>query len=59
MEEKIIRKLDNSELDQISGGRGENLFECACPGCGHVYKVSSQTTKINCPCGTSFYPTGR
>ena len=55
-------KLNDELLDQVSGGKGgssQTLYDAVCPGCGHTYTVSDQTTQINCPCGASFYPTAR
>ena len=59
---EVIKKVSDEELNLVSGGRGgsgESICEVQCPGCGHVYKIKDQTVKINCSCGTSFYPTAR
>ena len=48
-------------LEKASGGIGGSggIIEVTCPGCGHTYKIKDQTVKINCSCGTSFYPVAR
>ena len=56
------KKIPVEELDHVVGGRGgscESFYEVPCPGCGALYKVRDQTVKINCHCGTSFYPVER
>jgi hypothetical protein len=53
------KKIPDEELDHVGGGkRGllESIYEAPCPGCGHIYKIKDLTVKINCSCGTSFYP---
>ncbi len=55
------QSINDEELEKASGERGGSggSIEVACPGCGHVYKIKYQYEKINCSCGTSFYPTTR
>lgn len=56
------QSINDEELEKASGGIGgsdKSLCEVWCPGCGHAYKIKDQTVKINCSCGTSFYPTTR
>ena len=54
-----VKNIPDEELDHVGGGkRGMlvSIYEVPCPGCGHVYKIKDQTVKINCSCGTAFYP---
>ena len=56
-----IQSINDEELEKASGGIGGSggIIEVTCPGCGHTYKIKDQTVKINCSCGTSFYPAAR
>ncbi len=57
------KKIPVEELDHVVGGRGGSgeifYYEVPCPRCGQVYQIKDKTVKINCSCGTSFYPAGR
>ena len=57
-----VKNIPDEELDHVNGGRrssGGSVYETPCPGCGHIYKIKDLTVKINCSCGTSFYPVAR
>ncbi len=56
-----IQSINDEEMEKASGGSGGSggIIEVTCPGCGHVYKIKDQYEKINCSCGTSFYPPTR